>query len=251
MLPKKVFIIALVSASVGAGVSVAAHRLAAMPMMGQTAQQPMSCMGSGPGMQQPMMGMQVTSEFGYLSEMIPHHQEAIATAQIIAERSDRPEMKAFANEIIRTQTAEIERMQGWLNQWYPNQQSTHAYVPMMRDLSQLRGDDLDQAFLEDMRMHHMGAVMMSQSLLNHNLVQHNEVRELAEGIRTTQHNEIRQMQVWLADWFGVTGMMGGHGNGHHGGGMMGCPQSNNPNWNAPANQNQHFQHHPELERTQA
>lgn len=36
-------------------------------------------MGSG------MMGMQMTSEFDYLSQMIPHHQEAIDTTKMVLE----------------------------------------------------------------------------------------------------------------------------------------------------------------------
>jgi uncharacterized protein (DUF305 family) len=72
---------------------------------------------------------------------------------------------------------------------------------MMRDLSQLRGDALDRAFLEDMIRHHMMAVMMSQQLLNRQLVEHRDVRPFAESIRDTQTAEIRTMQQWLRDWF--------------------------------------------------
>jgi uncharacterized protein (DUF305 family) len=148
----------------------------------------------------------IDNEFEFLSEMIPHHQEAIDTAAIILERSDRPEMKAFAEEIIRVQSAEIEQMQNWLNEWYPGQDPIQPYTPMMRDLNTLQGDALDQAFLEDMVGHHMGAVMMAQTLLHRNLAEHESVRSLAEQIVLTQHQEIAQMQTWLQDWFGVAGM---------------------------------------------
>jgi hypothetical protein len=111
--------------------------------------------------------MQVSSEFNYLAQMIPHHQEAIDTAQVILARTSRPEMRQFAQNIIQAQTAEIAQMKNWLNQWYPSGNISISYVPMMRDLSQLQGDALDQTFLKDMIKHHMGAVMMSQMLLNH------------------------------------------------------------------------------------
>jgi uncharacterized protein (DUF305 family) len=48
-----------------------------------------------------MSHQQITSEFDYLNQMIPHHQEAIVTAKVVLERSDRPQMKAFAKNIIR------------------------------------------------------------------------------------------------------------------------------------------------------
>lgn len=156
-----------------------------------------------------MHDMQVSSEFDYLTKMIPHHQEAIDTARLVLAGSDRPEMKRFAEDIIRVQTAEIEQMQQWLKEWYPGRDTTVEVTPMMRNLNNLRGDDLDQAFLEDMVMHHMGAVMMSQMLLNRNLVDHEPVRPFAEEIATTQRQEIVQMQTWLKNWFGATAGMPG------------------------------------------
>lgn len=170
----------------------------------------------GRGFHQGMMGrrgmmnhVQINSEFEYFSQMIPHHEEAIATAQRLLEASDRPEMQAFAQDIIRVQSAEIEQMKAWINEWYPDQQSDITYEPMMRDLSQLEGDELDRAFLEDMIMHHMGAVMMSNMLINHGLVEHDEVLPFAQQIALTQRDEIHQMRGWLQDWYNATGAMGG------------------------------------------
>lgn len=177
-----------------------------------------------------MQSMQINSEFEYLSQMIPHHEEAIATARILLQRSDRPEMKQFAREIIRVQGAEIQQMQTWLKQWYPNQHNTRTYTPMMRELEQLRGTALDQAFLQDMIMHHMGAVMMSHQLLNRSLVQHDPVRPFAQNIADTQRAEIQQMRIWARNWFGGPGMMGGIG----GMGGMGMMQGRMNQGNTPA-----------------
>lgn len=188
----------------------------ALPIENCRMQSP-TAMPRGMGM---MQSMQVASEVDYLSKMIPHHEEAIATAKLLKAGTNRPEMKKFADDIIRTQTAEIEQMRTGLNQWYPSQKAEVTYTPMMRDLTNLKGDELDRAFLEDMQMHHRGAIMMSHQLLMRNLVQHDQVKTLAENISTTQSNEIHQMQAWLQSWFGVTGTMGnGMGNGmgnHHG-----------------------------------
>lgn len=161
-----------------------------------------------------MHEMQVNSEFEYLTQMIPHHQEAIDTARLVLAGSDRPEMKRFAQDIIRVQTAEIQQMQRWLNEWYPGRNTAVTASPMMRELNNLRGDALDRAFLEDMIMHHMGAVMMSQMLLNRDLVQHQPVRPFAQEIATSQRQEIGQMRSWLRSWFGVAGGMHGPGMRH-------------------------------------
>jgi uncharacterized protein (DUF305 family) len=157
-------------------------------------------------MMQMMPMMQITSEFEFLTLMIPHHQEAIDTAQRVLEASDRPELRRFAETIITVQTAEIKQMQTWLGEWYPSQRTNLTYTPMMGDLSQLSGDALDRAFLEGMIMHHREAVMMAHHLVNHGLVQHQPVQPFAENIARTQRQEISQMQAWLQDWFGVTSM---------------------------------------------
>lgn len=65
----------------------------------------------------PGMGMAVASEFDYLTRMIPHHDEAIATARILQQGTERQEMRGFAASIIDTQSAEVQLMKEWLAVW--------------------------------------------------------------------------------------------------------------------------------------
>ncbi len=46
--------------------------------------------------------------------MIPHHEGAIATAQIVLEPGEDPETRAFVEEIIAVQKSEIAFLQNWL-----------------------------------------------------------------------------------------------------------------------------------------
>ena len=173
-------------------------------------------MGSHGGMgAMPGMGMQVASEFDYLIQMIPHHDEAIAAAAALQRGTNRQEMRSFAASIIETQTAEVTQMRAWLATWYPGRDTSVTYQPMMRDLTGLSGDALDQAFLDDMIPHHMMAVMMSQQFLMANLANHGDVVPFARNIRDVQHNEIQMMAGWLRGWFGTAPGMGqGSGRGH-------------------------------------
>lgn len=66
----------------------------------------------------------------------------------------------------------------------------------MRDLSQLSGVELDRTFLEDMVMHHMGAIMMARSVQPH--IENQEINELSQAIITTQADEIELMQELLS-----------------------------------------------------
>lgn len=161
----------------------------------------------GPGMMGPgmmaSMNVFVDSEYEFLVHMIPHHEEAVATATYLKENTEREEIRAFAEGIIKTQSAEIEQMTAWLESWYPDKSHQVDYQPMMRDLSMLKGDLLDQAFMEDMIPHHMAAVMMSQQLINRDLAEHEEVEILARNIRDIQRSEIHLMMQWQASWNNV------------------------------------------------
>lgn len=175
----------------------------------------------GEGMQS--MGMSPSNEADYMIDMIPHHQEAIDNAQLLVDHSDRPEMQDFGALIIKTQSAEIKQMQEWLREWYPDKDTTSDYQPMMGDLTDLRGDELDEMFLETMIPHHMMAVMMSQQLVRGDVAEHQEVVPFAENIRDVQRDEIYQMREWLTDWFDGSYDHGpGMGGAHH---MMGSTTS--------------------------
>jgi len=157
----------------------------------------------------------VESEYAYLTQMVAHHKEAVEAAQQLR-RSQRAEMREFGIAIVASQSAEVGRMQEWLDEWYPNRSGQVRYEPMMEDLTVLSGDRLDKAFLRSMIGHHMTAVMMSQQLLMRSADHHVQVEALAETIRDEQHAEIFQMQQWLAAWFGGSSQHRGRHGALHG-----------------------------------
>ncbi|MEK7639044.1 MAG: DUF305 domain-containing protein [Patescibacteria group bacterium] len=144
-----------------------------------------------------MFGMMVTSEKAFLEEMIPHHQEAVDTAkEVIARGGTTPEIMTLAQNIVSTQEKEIADMKQWYQSWYGTPyQDTGTYQPMMRELETLSGSELDKAFLNDMIMHHMGAIMMARSVFP--FIEHNEMEALTEAIIKTQSEEIEQMLMFL------------------------------------------------------
>lgn len=56
-------------------------------------------------------------DVAFLQEMIPHHQMAVMMAQMLAQGTNRPEMKQLAQDIIKAQETEIEQMRSWLQAW--------------------------------------------------------------------------------------------------------------------------------------
>jgi uncharacterized protein (DUF305 family) len=54
----------------------------------------------------------------FLDEMIIHHEGAVEMAQSVLRSSQRPELRAFAQEIISAQSQEIEKMKKWNTEWF-------------------------------------------------------------------------------------------------------------------------------------
>ena len=71
---------------------------------------------------------------------------------------------------------------------------------MMQGLAGKEGDEFDKAFIEEMIVHHEGAVMMAQAALTS--AKRSEIKQMARDIITAQTREIEMMQGWQLDWYG-------------------------------------------------
>ncbi len=83
-------------------------------------------MGNSTGMHMGMMGGEMDLERlenaqdfdqAFVEDMIPHHQMAVMMASMLKNGTQREEMKKLADNIINSQTAEINTMRGWLVDW--------------------------------------------------------------------------------------------------------------------------------------
>ena len=132
--------------------------------------------------------------------MIPHHEGAIAMADLAMRRACRGEIRALAERIRTSQAGEIEQLRRWYRAWYGSP------VPVMRgmasDLEALRtARDFDRAFLEQMVAHHrMGVRMATRAEV---ATQHPELRRLEAAMARVQSAEIEQMERWYGQWFGA------------------------------------------------
>jgi len=149
----------------------------------------------------------------FIEEMIPHHEGAIAMAELALEKSARPEIRSLAEGIIEAQTTEIEQMQAWYQDWYgtavPVQTSTgmmgmgHGVaghmMSMEGDLDALAvASDFDREFIRQMIPHHEMAVMMARMLQAG--TERSEMETLADQIITSQTREIEMMRGWYEEW---------------------------------------------------
>lgn len=181
-------------------------------------QLPRSGMGwGGPGRMGP-------NDQRFIVMMIPHHEGAIAMADLALTRARRPEIRALAKSIRESQTKENAQMRRWYRQWFggdvPQWGGSYGRgvysgwggwmgrgngMGMMgtaTDIEWLKNaPDFDRAFIEQMIPHHrMGVMMASMAQANS---QHLELRELQQAMVRVQSEEIEQMADWYRTWYGT------------------------------------------------
>lgn len=54
----------------------------------------------------------------FIDEMIPHHESAIAMAEVARQNTEDPEIRGIADDIVSAQKQEIQQMKRWRQQWY-------------------------------------------------------------------------------------------------------------------------------------
>ena len=158
----------------------------------------------------------------FIEMMIPHHQDAIAMADLALSRAKRPEVKKIAEAIKKEQTLEIEEMRTWYKKWYGKEVPAHSMtdmgmmgnhhkqgqgmmgqgqgmMSMKTDIDALKkAPDFDKEFVRQMIPHHQMAVKMAQMASGR--AARPEIRTLAQSIIKSQNAEIAQMQGWQQAW---------------------------------------------------
>jgi uncharacterized protein (DUF305 family) len=100
------------------GTEVPATPMPGMGMMGM--HQGMMRMSMHPDRSMHLDTLKKASDFDreFIREMIPHHQTAVMMARMVVNSGTHPELRNLAQSMIKTQTAEIQQMQQWYQNWY-------------------------------------------------------------------------------------------------------------------------------------
>lgn len=119
------------------------------------------------------------ADVSFMQSMIPHHQQALEMAELVAARTNTPEIIEIAGRIKGSQADEIDFMQSWLRERAeplaePGQHhGSHSGFKMkgmatpeeMAALAASEDTAFDRQFLTLMIRHHDGAIKMVEELL--------------------------------------------------------------------------------------
>lgn len=151
------------------------------------------------------------ADIEFAQQMVPHHEQALEMAALVATRTDNNAVRELADRIERAQGPEIKQLNAWLEQWgaapstggHSAHTDTSGMAGMpgmmsgeeMRKLSQLSGTEFDSAWLELMIEHHEGAVDMARTELSRG--SDPEAMAMAQRIIDAQLAEIAEMRDLL------------------------------------------------------
>jgi uncharacterized protein (DUF305 family) len=76
---------------------------------------------------------------------------------------------------------------------------TSMMAHMNASLEGKNGDAFDKAFIDEMIVHHQGAIDMAELAITN--AKHQEIKDLAKEIISAQTKEIEQMQSWKNIWY--------------------------------------------------
>ncbi|GAA5182492.1 DUF305 domain-containing protein [Rugosimonospora acidiphila] len=156
-------------------------------------------------------------EAGFARDMSTHHAQAVSMAMTAYPKATMPEVRQMAYDIALSQQNQIGVMQTWLRDWNlepTGSQPKMAWMPggtqeltpdglmpgmatdaQLQQLSSATGKQVDILFCQLMLRHHLGGIHMIDALLQ--LSHNQQVRDLAQTMKTNQQAEVDQMQTLL------------------------------------------------------
>jgi len=164
-------------------------------------------MGSGGMARQMVMENGKYSDKAFIDAMVPHHQGAIAMAEVALKNAEHEEIIQLSRNIISSQQAEIEELKSIKQEEFGT-----SNVPMEMSPEQMRGMGMmmdpqqlanqkpfDEAFIDAMIPHHQSAIEMAQVALENS--DNPKIKDLAQNIISAQQREIEQMTQWREQWY--------------------------------------------------
>jgi uncharacterized protein (DUF305 family) len=150
------------------------------------------------------------TDAAFITDMTPHHESAVAMANLAREQAEHPEIRALADDIVATQEGEVSMMRtirrdmehvGGEDQNAGQMGMSDRDMGTDVDPAQLDGaKPFDRVFIDLMVPHHAVAIAMAREQLAKGIQP--ALKEMAEAIIDAQSTEIARLKKWRKRWYG-------------------------------------------------
>lgn len=134
----------------------------------------------------------------YIDNMIAHHLNAIYMANQAKTNSQRPEIVALANDIIKADEAGIKTLYEQKKSWYKNEKQITKFEKINLGAYD---ETFDLRFLNALIAHHDGAVESAQEIRTKS--QRNEILNLADTVIQSLSASKAKLIEWRKNWYNI------------------------------------------------
>lgn len=141
----------------------------------------------------------------FSQEMIPHHQQTIQMAELVATRTSNEYVMTVSEHLIDDERTEIRQMTKWLQSWkaqvpQENAKSTHSMPGMlsqqqMATMARQSGAEFDRTWLTLLSTHLGHGIVMVESVQAKG--EHQPTLDLAGKLLTGQRQQIAEIATHL------------------------------------------------------
>jgi len=134
----------------------------------------------------------------YINEMIAHHRGAVLLAQKALDKTQRPEIKALAEEIIKNEPIAISELYKWKKDWYGDIKKVKD--PVVANLGE-SNETFDLRFLNALIFHHQSGVLMTKEARLKS--SRSEILNNADTVELFLNDSLKKLINWRQEWYKI------------------------------------------------
>ena len=134
----------------------------------------------------------------YINEMIAHHKGAILLAQNTLDKTQKPEIKALAQDIIKNEPIAIDELYKWKKDWYG--ETKKVPDPTVANLGQM-DETFDLRFLNALIFHHKTGIMMTKEVRLKS--SRSEILNNADVVENFLDGSLKKLTDWRLEWYKI------------------------------------------------
>lgn len=147
------------------------------------------------------------SEIDFMQQLMDQERSAIEIARIGRARSSHNDMRTFFEGVESAGQRRIERLSGWLGDWYgvrytPTVTPIYSQQADVLNSRRVRSDEFEIRVLKVTANQHQDEAALCDRYQSR--LEHRELRDLVSTIADKRTRDIKQLTYWLKTWYDIS-----------------------------------------------